>query len=159
MKWYLLQAKPRQDAIAEENLRRQKYICYRPLCRVENNSTGRIIVREESLFPGYLFIRLGEDDNWSPIRSTIGVKALVRFGECALPVPDSLIAALVDREKVDGVLNLFEAGQKILIKDGAFAGLEAIFCCKIAKDRVLILLNILDRNQHVSVPASMIAAC
>ncbi len=31
VRWYLIQTKPRQEARAEEHLRRQQFECYRPL--------------------------------------------------------------------------------------------------------------------------------
>ena len=47
------------------------------------------------MFPRYLFIQLDrENDNWMPIRSTIGVQNLVQFGGIAARVPDNLISDL-----------------------------------------------------------------
>ena len=56
--WYLIQCKPRQDERAEQNLRNQSFNCYRPLRRAQQVKRGRQVEVSESLFPGYLFVRL-----------------------------------------------------------------------------------------------------
>ena len=59
--WYLIQTKPRQEARAEENLRRQHFECYRP----HKPPLPGDEKPGEPLFPGYLFIRLVRRlDNW-----------------------------------------------------------------------------------------------
>ena len=51
------------------------------------------------LFPGYLFIYLDEtSENWSPIRSTIGVLNFVRFGLCYAQISNKIIDYIKDNE-------------------------------------------------------------
>ena len=57
-KWYLLTAKPRKDAYAEEQLNNQQYETYRPLAKRLRRRQGKMVECIESLFPRYLFIRL-----------------------------------------------------------------------------------------------------
>lgn len=73
--WYLAQCKPRQDERAQQHLENQGYTCYRPQYRRERVLGGRLQAQMESLFPGYLFIQLAGDSNWSPLRSTRGLAA------------------------------------------------------------------------------------
>ena len=87
--WYLIYAKPRQEKTAVDNLLRQAYEVYFPQIRVTRNRNSVRKVTIEPLFPRYLFIRLdAHTDNWAPIRSTMGVTALVRFGGYAAAVDD-----------------------------------------------------------------------
>lgn len=159
MKWYLLQAKPRQDHIAEANLSRQQYECYRPMCRVEKKISGKLVVREESLFPGYMFVHLSEQDNWSPIRSTLGVKCLVRFGECPVPLPDMVVMQLKSRERIpQNIMPMFDAGAVVQIMEGVFAGMNAVYECKNGEERVVVLLKVLQQQQRLQLPAAAIAA-
>ena len=61
-------------------------------------TASRKLDRQESLFPGYLFIRLNpRTDDWQPIRSTRGVSQIVRFNDQPLPVADDIIEALRER--------------------------------------------------------------
>ena len=90
--WYLLCTKRRQEKLAQENLRRQGYETYLPLMRERRRRKGKIFNVIEPMFSSYLFIRLNKStDNWSPIRSTLGVSQIVRFGACPAFVSDDLI--------------------------------------------------------------------
>ena len=113
------------------------------------------------MFPRYLFVHLSDrDDDWGPIRSTIGVSRLVRFGTAAAPVPDGLIAALREREDEDGIQNLppqrYGPGDSVRIVDGVMAGYEAIFQAPSGRARVTLLLELAGRTAKVQVDADHI---
>ena len=92
MRWYVIHAKPRQEARALENLERQGYEAWLPMLTVQKILRGRVADVTEPLFSRYLFIRLDTvQSNWSPIRSTLGVSRLVTFGNQPAVVPDALI--------------------------------------------------------------------
>ena len=93
--WYLVQARPRQAALAVEHLERQGYCVFHPRLRVEQLRRGRPVVVEQALFPDYLFIRLQAGvDNFGPVRSTRGVAQLVGFGNVPVPFDANLIESL-----------------------------------------------------------------
>ena len=93
--WYLVQARPRQAALAVEHLERQGYCVFHPRLRVEQLRRGRPVVVEQALFPDYLFIRLQAGvDNFGPVRSTRGVAHLVGFGDVLVPFDAALIESL-----------------------------------------------------------------
>lgn len=154
--WYLVQCKPRQDERAEEHLTRQGYTCYRPRLTLETLSQGRKKLIQSSLFPGYLFIRLGQHDDWSPLRSTRGVSRIVRFGNHPAPVPDLLVDRLRQHEATQRPSELFTTGDSVRITDGAFSDIEAIFVTMDGDERVVLLLNLLQREQRVTVPVDVI---
>ena len=149
--WYLVQCKPRQDGRAQDNLTRQGYVCYRPQHAFERRVKGRTQRANESLFPGYLFIALASDGNWAPLRSTRGVSRIVGFGGMPLPVDSSLIAQLQQRVTTD-VEQSLQTGNSVRITAGTFAELDAIFMAMDGEHRVVLLLNLLNRQQRVSVP-------
>lgn len=152
--WYLVHCKPRQDERAEEHLLRQGYVCYGPRIRTERLVRGRVQVVEEPLFPGYLFIRLRRDDDWSKLRSTRGVRCLVSFGGYPLGVPVSLIESLKSRSGT--TQPLLQPGDKVRIIEGSFADLEAIFQRMDGEERAVLLMSMLSREQQCSLPiASM----
>lgn len=150
--WYLLQCKPRQDERAEEHLNRQGYRCYRPKLTQELSVRGKRQTLESSLFPGYVFIQLGVNENWGPLRSTRGVARIVRFGADATPIPDQLIERLQQQEQGLTAQQLLAPGDKVRITNGAFAEVEAIFLTMNGDERVVLLMNILHRPQRVSLP-------
>ena len=149
--WYLVHCKPRQDERAEENLLRQGYGCYRPQHRRERIVRGCRQTVVESLFPGYLFIQLAADANWAPLRSTRGVNRIVGFGSMPLPLDNSLIAHLQQRTATTAE-PVFEVGDSVRITSGGFADLDAIFMAMDGEQRVILLLNMLNRQQRISMP-------
>ena len=110
----------------------------------------------ESLFPGYLFIQLGPLDNWAPLRSTRGVSRLVAFGNQPLPVSAELIAQLRRRCNASDDEQLFVRGEQVRVVQGPFAELDALFLAMDGNQRVILLINILQREQNVSAPLASI---
>ena len=158
--WYLIHTKIRQEQVALENLKRQNFECFLPLIRAEKLRRGALQVVQEPLFPRYLFIRLGsglESQSWSPIRFTVGVSRLVTFGQTPAKIHDELVANI--RTKIDSAevqLRHFAPGEQIVVTDGPFAGMEAIYQMTDGESRVMVMLNILSKQVKMSVPPSSI---
>jgi len=152
--WYLIYSKPRQERVALENLERQDYESYLPLIRNRRRRGGRYVGIVEPMFPRYLFVHLSDEtDDWGPIRSTIGVIKLVRFGGIAISTPPDLVNYLKQREDENGIQNLptpaFQAGDRVRICEGPMAGYEGIFQCRTGKERVTVLLDIVNQATRV----------
>lgn len=146
--WYLIHTKPRQEALALTNLSRQGFECYMPMLRLQKIRQRKTALVAEAMFPRYLFIRLdtsGSGQSWSPIRSTLGVNQLVRFGGQPAKVDGQLIDLIRSREQGTHAQPLFSAGDNVTVADGPFAGLEAIYQTTDAESRSMILLNILSK--------------
>jgi len=158
--WYLIHTKIRQERVALENLERQGFACFLPLIRAEKLRRGALQVVQEPLFPRYLFIRLGtglESQSWAPIRSTVGVGRLVTFGRTAARIDDDLIAELqIKTDSSEVQLRHFEPGEQVVVTDGPFVGVEAIYQMADAEGRVMVLLNILSKQVKMSVPPASI---
>ena len=148
LSWYVVHTKVRQEALALTNLNRQAFECYMPMLRMEKLRRHKATLVEEPMFPRYLFIRLdssGSGQSWSPIRSTLGVSQLVRFGGQPAVVDSKLIELLRAREQVGQSERLFRSGERVVVADGPFAGIEAIFKATDAESRSMILLEMLSK--------------
>ena len=158
--WYLIHTKIRQERVALENLERQGFACFLPTILAEKLRRGALQVMKEPLFPRYLFIRLGtgvESQSWSPVRSTVGVSRLVTFGQTPAKIDDALISDLrAKTESTEVQLRHFEAGEPVMVTDGPFVGVEAIYQMTDGEGRVMVLLNILSKDVKMAVaPASI----
>lgn len=158
--WYLLHTKIRQERLALDNLERQGYTCFLPLARVEKLRRGRLTVIEEALFPRYLFIQLGNDPtdkSWGPIRSTLGVSRLITFGQTPARIDDALINDLRQRSASQTVQQRhFEPGESLVVTEGPFAGVEAIYQMTDGEGRVMILFEMLSQPVKMAVaPAAV----
>jgi transcriptional antiterminator RfaH len=146
--WYLIKTKSRQEHVAIKNLETQKYSTYCPTVEIKN--------KHVVLFPGYLFIHLDKKkENWSPIRSTKGVINFVRFGLNYAKVPNNIIKflksnQLINKEKLIN-LNNFKPGDKVQITDGTFKNCVAIFKSSRSEERVILLMNLLGRQQSIKI--------
>jgi transcriptional antiterminator RfaH len=146
--WYLVYTKAQQEEIAQVNLERQGYECYLPKLRIEKMRRRKADIVEEPMFPRYLFVRLdlsGKGKSWTPIRSTLGVQQLIYFGSRAACVDDHLIEWLRQREQRHPTEPMFKAGEAVVVTDGPFAGIEAIYQTTNAERRAMILLEILSK--------------
>ncbi|MDH5652090.1 MAG: transcription/translation regulatory transformer protein RfaH [Gammaproteobacteria bacterium] len=153
--WYLIYTKPRAEKTAQENLARQQYQVYLPFIKIQKRRQRKYVEVVEPMFPRYLFIQLNcTTDNWSPIRSTLGVSSIVRFGTYPMQVPNDLVSILMENEDQHGiqhaVMKDFRPGDRVEIIDGALSGYEGIFLEEKSKDRVTILLNIAGQHTRVS---------
>ncbi len=148
LSWYVVHTKVRQEALAMTNLNRQGFECYMPMIKLEKIRQRKTATVAEPMFPRYLFIRLdtsGSGQSWSPIRSTLGVSQLVRFGGQPAVVDAKLIELLRTREQVGQPERLFKSGERVVVADGPFAGIEAIFKATDAESRSMILLEMLSK--------------
>ncbi|MGV1016054.1 MAG: transcription/translation regulatory transformer protein RfaH [Fluviibacter phosphoraccumulans] len=156
--WYLVQSKPRNEMRALENLVRQGYETYLPLMEVERLQRGKLLKKMEPLFPRYLFLHLEEgNDNWGPIRSTMGVAGLVRFGQAYAVVSDDLLEAVRVRTQ-DVKKALFTPGDSIRVVSGPLLGLEGVFDITDGEQRSFVLLEFMQKQQRVSVSTADLRA-
>ena len=162
--WYLVHTKARQEDTAITNLQRQNFRCYMPMLYVEKVRRGKPVVVAEPMFPSYVFVQLdtsGQGQSWSPIRSTLGVRELVKFGGHPPKVDAELITALHEREQLQqsNPQALFAAGDKVVITDGPFAGIEAIYQTADAERRSMILLSMLNKPVAMRIEPAQLRKC
>ena len=154
--WYVIQCKAKESFRAAEHLENQGFEIFHPSIQVERLRQKKLQWVQEPLFPYYLFIRLNDvTDNWRPIRSTRGVLKLVRFGDMPVSVSDELIDALRQHDAPEP-LDLLKQGDRVRIEEGPFKGLEAIYQCKKGEERVILLLNLLQKQQRLNLPVAAI---
>jgi len=151
MTWYLVYTKPKGESIAQENLLRQGYRVQLPLVR----KVVRRKVSLEPLFPRYLFFAPSTDQHTlSPVRSTVGVTSVVRFGMELAVLSDQQCQAIMSyaqAQQEGGVGSILDVhgirpGQKVLVSSGAFVGLEGLVSM-VAKNRVMVLMSLLGKEQ------------
>lgn len=155
MSWYVLQLKPGQGERALENLQNQDIRCFYPKITVEKIQKGQRQKKLEPLFPGYLFIKMDQNDPlWAKLRSTRGVSRVVAFANRPLPVADEVVEQI--RESLDVVSEQggIRPGQALEISEGPFKGLNAIFQTYDGNERAVVLIEFMQRQRAVKVPVS-----
>ena len=154
--WYVIHTKPRQESLAMENLQRQGYTTYCPQITISKHRRNAWHQVTEPLFPRYIFIELTEgEDDFGPIRSTLGVSNMLRFGGKPATISNGIIETLQQQERDSAEHTNPELpvkpGDRVRVMDGPFAGLEGIFQNTSKDARVIILMELLGRENRVSV--------
>ncbi|MGG4665509.1 transcription/translation regulatory transformer protein RfaH [Providencia vermicola] len=147
-KWYLLYCKRGQIERAIEHLNRQNVICMTPMTEMEKIVRGKRTTVQEALFPNYLFVKFDHNEiHTTTIQSTRGVSHFIRFGKLPAEVPEEVIALLQQAPIAHMIApELPKSGDKVIITDGLFAGVQAIFDEPNGEYRSILLLNILNKN-------------
>lgn len=151
--WYLAYCHPKEEERAKLHLQNQCVDSYYPLVLTRKILRGKITEKIEPMFPRYLFIHV-DIEIFSPlkIRSTRGISRIVGNGANWSRVPEELIHQLMRNEDSDElrdvVSRLPKQGQQVLIEEGPFKGLQAIYQEPDGELRAILLLSIL--NQEVS---------
>lgn len=149
--WYALRSKPNKEDVLFKLCRSRGYEVFYPRLRVRPVDPRSRIVRP--MFPGYMFIR---DDlesrgvsayQWLPYSN-----GLVAVGGNPGTIPASVIHQLMDRvrrlneQRLDPLRD-WKQGDQVVIREGPFEGLEAVFDRRLSgASRVRILLKVL--NSH-----------
>jgi transcriptional antiterminator RfaH len=159
--WIVVNTHPHKEAAAILNLQNQGYSTYCPMLRKRVRHARRTANVLRPLFPGYLFIELTDEAlSWRPILSTIGVRTIVRNGDEPSRLDAQFVSALRAREQ-DGVIvappSPYVAGQKIRITDGPFDGTVATIIDLAEKDRLVVLMDVLNRPVNVKISASQVS--
>jgi transcriptional antiterminator RfaH len=81
----------------------------------------------------------------------------VRFNAYPLPVADAIIEEI--RRRIEGRPirePYLKSGDFVVITEGGFSGIEAIFIASAGEERVILLLNILQSEQTLSFPVEIV---
>ncbi len=154
--WYAVMCKPRQEALAEANLVNQGYKVFLPRLATQTRRAGKWLATIEPLFPRYLFVSPKDDrQSLAPVRSTLGVASLVKFGSQPASVPSEVVESLRARhDEATGTCaskSLFAPDTPVTFQSGPFAGLEGVFAAESADARVFVLLEFLGKVNKVKV--------
>jgi len=161
--WYLAYTKPRNEHAASLQLARQGYVIYLPLYKTLVRTPSGMAVRRGPMFPRYVFFHPGSaGQSIAPVRSTLGVSHIVRFGVAPATVSDELVTALrafeQQRENAHvSDLSALKAGNRVTVCAGPLKGLEGLVSATAGK-RVTVLLDVLGQQTRVCVPDHQLLA-
>lgn len=150
--WYIVLTRPRQEQRAADNLARQGGHVYLPLLWVERVRNGKRTRLQEPLFPGYVFLNLPEDSPLlGKIRSTLGVRGLLRFGQAVATLDERIIQDIRCRTAREQPEPSFVKGDSVQLKSGPFKDYQAIFHSYDGEERAVILLHLLGQQNQLLV--------
>lgn len=156
--WFIVHSKPKQEFIAEKNLRSLGVRVYLPLYfkKVKKNKEKINVI--SPLFSGYLFAQFSIRDFYHKVRYTRGVKSVLGSNECLWTIDGNRIESIKSRE-YNGIVQLkkkeerFQKGDRIIIDEGEFDGWEGIFYEELPdRERAIILLTNVKFSSKLIIP-------
>jgi len=153
--WYVAHAKPRQEELAQEHLLRQGYGVYLPKLKVLRYLSRGPKVGFEALFPRYLFFRPnGSNHSIAPVRSTLGVASIVRFGGVPALLPLHTLERIRTFERERNAADLFDlsglkCGKRVIVNSGPLSGLHGLVAM-VSRERVIVLMRLLGEETRVT---------
>ena len=163
-RWYVVQTRPRSEALAAAHLQRQGFETYFPRYLTRRRHARKVETVAAPLFPRYMFVAIDMAvQRWRSIQSTIGVARLVCHGENPAEVPNSVIEDLKLGHDDRGFVQLerkqpFRLGEKIRVFNGVFSAYFGSFERMTDGERVTILLDMLGRKVRVVLDVDAIEA-
>jgi transcriptional antiterminator RfaH len=149
--WTVAQLVPNRTSLALHMLAQQNFTVYAPKTRELRVIRGYKTEVLSALFPGYAFVFIALQ--WHAARWCPGVVRLVMDGAQPAKVPDDVIKEIHDRER-NGAVELprrvLKRGDRVRILAGPFSGHLAIYAGMAAHERVAVLLEMLGRQQRVT---------
>ena len=145
MSWIVVHTKSNNEFKAKTNLTRQGYEVFCPKVIKSVNSFNRMKKLIKPLFPGYIFVKLKNDQNWLKINSTFGVKKILKFGEKIYELPIGILNNIKFKCNDDEICNVLplKKGDKVKILSKKLSGWNAIFSEHIDEKRSFVLIDLL----------------
>lgn len=155
--WYLLTSRPRMEGRVVAHLDRLGLGWLAPTMPVERWVAGKRVLREEWLFPRYVFAQV--DFNTTPfnyLQYLQGVSGFVRRAGQLLQVPPLVVQGLQARsaaapEAPAMPVARFSRGERVRLNGGGFVDVEAIFLEPDGDRRSVLLVQMLGRELETTV--------
>ena len=149
--WMVLYTKPRQEKSLARDLLRRMVPFYLPLVKKTLRYGPRRMSSFAPLFDGYLFM-LGDEHQRT---MSLATNRVVRI----LPVTDGvrLISDLCQIERLIQanvpltIESRLQAGRKVRVRNGSFAGVEGVVLQRRGKTRLLVSVNFLQQGASVEI--------
>lgn len=155
--WYLLTSRPRMEGRVTSHLDRLGLNWLAPTVPMERWVSGKRVVREEWLFPRYVFVQV--DFTHTPfnyLQYLQGVSGFVRRAGQLLQVPDGVVQRLQCRaESREGAptatVARYSRGDRVRLNGGGFVDVEALYLEPDGERRSVLLVQMLGRELETTV--------
>jgi transcription termination/antitermination protein NusG len=132
-----------------------------PMEDVIEFKNGRKVVVQKKVFPGYLLVRMGlDDDAWYVVRNTPGVTGFVGSGAKPTPLSRKEVEDILGTgEKEEGGVQVekkvrprleYETGEQVRVVTGPFADFNGLISeIDVDRSKLKVLVNIFGRETPV----------
>lgn len=160
--WYLIYTKPRHEKKVHAHLAEVNINSFLPTRKILRTWHDRKKYIDEPLFPSYIFVYLKDMQNYYGGMDAEGSLYYVRSGNEIVKVKESIINSIrlvTDQAKdLEVSDNHFQPGQKMVISKGVLTGLACEVVQFNSKRKLLVRVDLLQRNLLLSLPSEHLTA-
>ncbi|ULQ46712.1 hypothetical protein JN531_000110 [Flagellatimonas centrodinii] len=162
--WHLLTSRPRMEGRVIAHLDRLNLPRLAPTIPCERWVNGKRTLRDEWLFPRYVFVQVDFDHTpYNHLQYLPGVSGFVRSAGRLLQVPPAVVHNLRQRTEATGEtphtpVARFSHGQRLRLNGGGFVDVEAIYLEPDGQHRSVMLIQMLGREVETRVDNLYLAA-
>lgn len=154
--WYLLYTKPKHEKKAVDYLNDLNIEAFLPLVPIFRKWSDRVKLVNIPLFPSYVFIYLKQMSDYFVGLSYNGILYYVKFEGKIARVDDTIVQdlriAVSNGNNIEVSASTLSCGERLVVSDGPFAGM----CCEVVrfnnKRKIIVRLNLIQRNVLVEMP-------
>jgi transcription antitermination factor NusG len=141
LRWYAAYTRSRHEKRVLDRLQAMSIECFLPLCNTLSRWKDRNVFVQLPLFPGYLFVRIGFQD-WLRVLQAPGVVRFVGQSHRPEPLPENEIESLRNALSQNIPVEphpFLKSGERVLIANGPFEGMEGVL---LRKNRLRVVLSL-----------------
>ena len=161
MKWIIVQTKSNCENKACLNLKRQGYDVFFPKLKKKISRFNKFINIIKPLFPGYIFVSINSNQNWSKIKNTYGILNILKFGDYFYFLPSDVVDSIKRRCDINGFAidyKKYVKGEKVKYFKNNQISLDAVFEEQIDQKRSFVFINLLNQKVKASVETKHLEA-
>ena len=161
MKWIIVQTKSNCENKACLNLKRQGYDVFFPKLKKKTSRFNKFINIIKPLFPGYIFVSINSNQNWSKIKNTYGVLNILKFSDYFYFLPSDVVDSIKRRCDINGFAidyKKYVKGEKVKYFKNNQISLDAVFEEQIDQKRSFVFINLLNQKVKASVETKHLEA-
>jgi transcription antitermination factor NusG len=160
--WYLIYTRPRYEKKVHNHLTESNLTSFLPTRKVLRSWHDRRKYIDEPLFPSYVFIYLPIFRNYFEGLEADGALHYVRTGRQISRVSETVVnnVKLLTQQSLDLEVSdvHFQSGRKLVISDGPLTGLACEVVQSEGRSRLLVRVDLLNRNILVTIPKESLMA-
>ena len=154
--WYLIYTRPRHEKKVHAQLTDNLIDSFLPTRKTLRTWHDRKKYIDEPLFPSYVFVRLESRQSFHTGMDTDGYLYYVRTGKEIARVKDSVVDSIKlimsRNQEIEVSDRCFQAGQQMVIREGALTGLPCEVVRWNNKKKLLVRVDLLQRSLLLNVP-------
>ncbi len=159
--WYIIYTRPRHEKKTANDLLMMGIETFVPVTIQRRKWQDRMKSVESVLFPSYVFVKLENASQFFNSSKAFGFVSYVKTGKLIAKVGDHIISNIKRAVNESGEIHVSEKtffpGAKVIIREGAFNGLECEIVNFEGKEKVLLRVDLLNRCLLINLPAKILS--